>query len=104
MILDPNDKRIEFIKEKVPRAARYEQMAEECCELAQVLLKKARKLRGENYTPKTLIEINADIIEELTDVVLCCIALDLTPSRTCLNEKLNRWVIRNKGHNDDSAT
>jgi len=104
LILEPNDKRIEFIKEKIPKAACYEQMAEECCELAQALLKKARKLRGENYTPKSNLEINKSIIEELTDVILCGIVLDIHPSRTILNEKLNRWVIRNKGHNDDSAT
>ena len=45
---------IQIIKSKIPEAARCEQMAEECAELAQALLKKARKLRNENFTPKTM--------------------------------------------------
>ena len=53
----------EHVKECIGEAALYEQMAEECTELAQALLKKARKLRGDNPTPRTMKEIN-DSIEE----------------------------------------
>ena len=50
------DSYIKQIRELVPEAVLYEQLAEECNELAQACLKKARKLRGENYTPKTIEE------------------------------------------------
>ena len=86
---------VRLIQETVPEAARLEQMAEECCELSQALLKKARKLRGENYTPKTLKEIDDNIVEEWGDVVLCSIVLDLEASAAEMSNKLDRWVERN---------
>lgn len=39
--------------EIVGKPAMFEQLAEEATELAQATLKMARKLRGENPTPKT---------------------------------------------------
>lgn len=50
--------------------ASLENLAEECSELAQASLKLARKLRGENPTPKTFNELNANLIEEMADVQL----------------------------------
>jgi NTP pyrophosphatase (non-canonical NTP hydrolase) len=83
------------VRNMIPQAAMYEQMAEECTELAQALLKKARKIRGENYTPKTHEEIDNDVREEFTDVILCAKTIGLTYSKSTLNQKLNRWVSRN---------
>ena len=91
---------IQFIKNTIPEPARYEQMAEECVELAQALLKKARKLRNENFTPKTMSEIDDSIDEEFNDVMLCAKVLDLNQSNSMFLEKLKRWVERNKHANN----
>ena len=92
------------VRNMIPQAAIYEQMAEECAELAQALLKKARKIRGENYTPKTHEEINNDICEEFTDVILCAKAIGLTYSKSTMNQKLNRWVSRNSDMEGEKNT
>ena len=90
-----SDFKIDQIRIMIPRAARYEQMAEECVELAQALLKKARKIRLENFTPRTHKEINNDVIEEFTDVMLCAKTLDIKSDSQLMNQKLNRWMFRN---------
>lgn len=64
------------ICEKIGTAAMYEQLAEECAELAQAALKYARIKRGENPTPKTRAEAKAALLEEIADVELC---VDLLP-------------------------
>lgn len=51
--------------------AALEQCAEECSELAQACLKLARKLRGENPTPKDESALYAALEEEIADVELC---------------------------------
>ena len=51
--------------------ATLEQCAEECNELAQSCLKMARKLRGDNPTPKTIDEIVIELAEEIADVEVC---------------------------------
>lgn len=79
----------------VTEPALYEQLAEECSELAQAALKKARKLRNENYTPKTVDEIDADILEEYNDVRLCAMVLNLSDDPCVITNKLNRWIERN---------
>lgn len=48
-----------------------EQLAEECCELAQVCLKMVRKRKGENPTPLSEEEIAKNLNEEMGDVWLC---------------------------------
>lgn len=58
------------ISELIPTPALLEQCAEECTELAQACLKMARKLRGENPTPKTEDEIRNELVEEIADVLL----------------------------------
>lgn len=83
-----------FIGAMVPKAALYEQLAEESSELAQACLKKARKLRSENYTPKTMDEIDANLIEEYTDVILSAEVCDLYFDEQLKDYKLNRWVER----------
>lgn len=83
------------VTDVIPKPALYEQLAEECTELAQACLKKARKLRGENYTPKTFEEIDDDISEEYNDVRLCAMALNLNENPWVITKKLNRWIKRN---------
>ena len=87
--------KLDEIRRLIPQPALYEQMAEECSELSQALLKKSRKLRNENYTPKSYSEINDNIVEEYTDVVLCAMVLFLTADDDILSEKLDRWIFRN---------
>lgn len=51
------------ILNKIGEPAVLEQLAEECTELAQSALKLARKIRGENPTPKSLEECKASLQE-----------------------------------------
>lgn len=89
-----------FIRDCISEATLYENLAEECTELAKAALKKARKLRGENPTPKTIEEIDADIDEELTDVKVCLFVLDLGSTLNNFYRKLTRWCDRIKeSHN-----
>ena len=84
----------EHVKECIGEAALCEQMAEECTELAQVLLKKARRLRGDNPTPLTMDEINANIEEEYTDVFICSTMLDIQVNNDLYDAKILRWAGR----------
>lgn len=87
---------IKRIRELVSEPALYEQLAEECSELAQACLKKARKLRDENYTPKTMEEINENLEEEYTDVQLSANACGLLTNWNTAHEKAVRWIKRNE--------
>lgn len=60
-----------MIIEQIGEPAVLEQLAEECAELCQVALKKARILRKENPTPKKLDEVQENFIEEIADVLNC---------------------------------
>ena len=60
------------IVDYIGKAALLEQTAEEASELSQACLKMARKIRGENPTPKTLHDILENLNEEIADVDLCC--------------------------------
>ena len=59
------------IIDRIGKPALLEQTAEECAELAHACLKEARRLRGENPTPKTTPECWLAISEELADLQLC---------------------------------
>lgn len=59
------------IVDRIGLPALLEQTAEECTELAHACLKEARRLRGENPTPKTTPECWLAISEELTDLQIC---------------------------------
>lgn len=82
--------------------AMLEQLAEECSELAQASLKLARKIRGENPTPKDITELVKNLEEEAADVNLCIWLLenegilDTDEIITIKGHKLNRWVDRIK--------
>ena len=83
-----------MIIDEIGKAAALEQLAEEATELAQAALKYARKLRGENPTPKTLEEIKANLIEEFTDVTICADVLGLHHDWIMKEQKIKRWQER----------
>lgn len=87
-----------MIKSKIGKPTVLEQLAEECCELAQISLKRARILRGENPTPKTITETDANFLEEIADVLVCISVitdeLDMNKVRNVQKKKLNRWKKR----------
>lgn len=86
-----------YLKEKVEERHKYEQLAEECCELAQASLKYIRTLDSSNPTPVSKEEAYACVKEEIVDVLLCLDVLDadfedfMDP---LYESKLNRWFDR----------
>lgn len=78
----------------LPAAEVLAQLAEEATELAQAALKLRRALDGTNPTPVTVKEAEAAVIEELSDVLLCCEILDIRPSCVTMAQKLDRWQLR----------
>lgn len=87
-----------MIIDEIGKAAALEQLAEECTELAQAALKYSRKLRGNNPTPKTLEELEADLTEEFTDVTVCAMCLKLCADYEVMYSKMKRWQERLKNH------
>ena len=59
------------IYEYIGKPALLEQLGEEPCELGQASLKMARYIRGENPTPKTAFDVTKDLVEEVSDVLVC---------------------------------
>ena len=59
------------VVDKIGVPALLEQTAEESIELAHACLKLARKIRGENPTPKTKEELCHNLNEEIADIRLC---------------------------------
>lgn len=82
------------IKNLLPLAARYEQLAEECMELGKAALKKARLLRKENYTPISIEAADRDLVEEFTDVNIAAESVDLQIDDAIATYKFNRWCAR----------
>lgn len=89
-----------YIKDHISKSAMFEQLAEECTELAQAALKMARKIRGENPTPKSEQAILLNLIEEVSDVGNCLRLLDLAPREEEILYKNWRWVQRLKGESE----
>jgi hypothetical protein len=79
------------IRQKVSEAALYEQLAEECVELAHAALKLARIKRGENPTPVSAEEAMRAVMEEYTDVRLVANVLEMGLDIEMFNSKLLRW-------------
>lgn len=59
------------VMDQIGEPAFLEQLAEERSELSQAALKLARKMRGENPTPKTYQECRDSLQEEMADILLC---------------------------------
>ena len=83
-----------YMKDHIGEPAMYEQMAEECVELAKAALKMARIERGENPTPVTANEMHDAIIEEYTDIVNCANELGIHSSPTIAKYKMERFKAR----------
>ena len=82
------------MREKIGDPAAFEMLAEECTELAHAALKMARILRGENPTPVTFDQGMKNMIEEVSDVILCLRDLDIEADMEIMNEKINRFYRR----------
>jgi hypothetical protein len=82
------------IKQKVSEAALYEQLAEECVELAHAALKLARIKRGENPTPVSAEEAMRAVMEEYTDLRLVAYVLEMGWDIEMFEQKLLRWHKR----------
>lgn len=94
------------IVDQIGVPALLEQMAEECCELAQACLKMSRKLRDENPTPKSVEDIRDNLVEEIADVELCRIYLaesdviEFQEVYPIMYKKEQRWQKRLNLHLD----
>lgn len=84
----------DFIRDQLSEAALYEQLAEECVELAHACQKEARFLRGENPTPLSPNEIDGMIEEEYSDVILVSNILGLAVDQDTYLKKIDRWADR----------
>ena len=82
------------MRELIGDPATYEQLAEECTELAKAALKMARILRGENPTPVTSDECMANMVEEASDVVLCLNDLGIEADKDIMRAKMARFHSR----------
>ena len=86
-----------MVKDTIGIAAVYEQLAEECAELAKAALKCARIVRGENPTPVTMEDALGNLKEEYADVILVADELDLRVDYATYTKKLRRWYDRIHG-------
>jgi NTP pyrophosphatase (non-canonical NTP hydrolase) len=92
------------IVKEIGLPALAEQCAEECTELAHACLKMARKLRGENITPKQYSEIRSELKEEIADVnllisMICTnFEFDADDILTLSTRKYCRWLDRIEEH------
>ena len=88
------------IIDKIGIPALLEQTAEECTELAQASLKLARKMRGNNPTPKDIPELIENLEEEVADVDICIRLLaddgiiDIDNVIDISEAKEKRWIKR----------
>lgn len=82
------------IRQKVSEAALYEQLAEECVELAHAALKLARIKRGENPTPVSVEDALGAVMEEYTDLRLVAYVLEMGWDIEVFEQKLLRWHNR----------
>lgn len=90
----------DFIASKLSETALITQALEELGELSQVLAKRLRILRGENWTPCNDAENFTHLTEETADVILCLNVLNskieiMRPKfEEITNFKLDRWKKR----------
>ena len=82
------------IAKKIPYPAQLEMLAEECNELAAVVLKRARLYREDNPTPASAAELDMDIAEEWGDVLNAVEVLGIVPRSSLRIHKMRRWKTR----------
>lgn len=92
------DKRkpMEVIEIELTERALLEQLAEEAAELAQAALKLIRVRGNGNPTPVTVVDAEAALIEELSDVALVAAALGISKDSVLMDQKAARWAERIK--------
>ena len=87
---------IQYITETLSPAARWGQLAEECCELAQVASKLQRMAMNENLPRMYMWQLKEKLTEEIADVenALCC--AEFLPNKQDIREvrkdKMARWA------------
>ena len=86
----------QFVKENIPKAAVWEQLAEELGEMQHHALKAARALREDNPTPCHYSDEVLNCEGELGDVLNCVRLLDLHHDETEMKVKMIRWWNRIK--------
>ena len=91
----------EFIKTNIPKAAVWEQLAEELGEMQHHAIKAARVLRGNNPTPCHLQDEMLESEKELGDVLNCVRLLDLHHDETEMKLKMIRWWKRIKDSQEE---
>lgn len=82
------------IREALGLPALLEGLAEEAAELAQVALKAARILRGENPTPADYTKTGKALVEEYTDLRIYAGILNLLIDPHIFSDKKERMVAR----------
>ena len=91
------------IRELLPHEELLCQLAEEAAELGQAALKLRRVYDGTNPTPKGWKEAHSNLVEEISDVYLCLVALRTLEPETIVQitetaeRKANRWLGRLEG-------
>lgn len=92
------------VKRMLSREELLAQTAEECAELAKAALKLRRVLDGTNPTPVSQEEAEANLQEEMSDVIGCMLLVDIDweALEQMLPFKMQRWASRleRKGAND----
>ena len=81
----------------LPKTEILAQLGEEAAELAQAALKLRRALDGTNPTPVSEAEAWKALIEEFSDVALCCKLINIRPNYYTMQNKLRRWEKRLEG-------
>lgn len=91
---DPATEAVDQIRNTLSPAAIFEQLAEECVELAKCAQKQARFMRQENPTDADQVDLVKETDEEVCDVLVCLEVLGLNPNNNLMQAKLGRWAGR----------
>lgn len=100
-MFDNMGKEINYVRENLSIAARYEQLAEEASELSQAALKMARIERGENPTSTSYCDAISNLYEEYADVLVAASSIDIPPKVLDMigQSKIKRWKSRIENRN-----
>ena len=91
---NPREEAINYVRRELSAAAMFEQLAEECVELAHCAQKQARLIRGENPTTYEMVDLVKDTDEEVADVLVCFELIGLQPNQALMTAKMDRWANR----------
>ena len=103
-LTDEQIDKIIYLRNNVSARSRYEQMAEEACELAHAALKFVRTWNTDNPTPVDPHEALRNLLEEVDDLYLCLVVNALLSCEVePIERKLNRWYERVKKAQDEAG-